>query len=159
MLKQITLLSFISLLLFSCTVTQEPEFIGVENIQILSIKNGNFKIGGNVMFLNPNDVGCTVLKTDIKAFVNGIKIGKVAQKKMLSLEANKKFKLPILFSFTPQDIIKDKKGIFDGVLNTLLNQSVDILLKGIVTLSKLGIPFDIDVESEEKIKINLGLNK
>lgn len=153
MLRRLSLFILIVSTLFSCNLSNEPQFNGIENIRILSIKNAKFIIGGDVMFLNTNDIGCNVVKTDILAYVNGIEVGKVNQKQLINLKANKEFKLPILFSFTPQDIVKDKKSIFDGAISALVNRTVDILFKGSVTLNKLGVTFDIDVESEDKIKI------
>jgi hypothetical protein len=150
---KISILCIGLLCLFSCKISEEPEFKQINNIWVSSLSKDKITVDSDVIFYNSNDVGCKVIRTNIDAFVNDLNIGKVSQANSIVLLAKNEFKMPISFSFSPQQIFKDKKNILTSILGTILNKEIKINYSGIVTLSKAGINFDIDVNGTELIKI------
>ena len=136
----------------SCTLTQEPDFIKLDDYKIITLNKNEIKLSANSYFLNPNDVGCEVAKTDIEVLVNGLSVSKVNQPNSITLLAGKKFTVPLIVSVPTSTIIKDKKGIIGGVINGLFNKNIKITYKGIVTLKKAGLKYNVDVEGEEILK-------
>lgn len=148
--KLITILSFITLV--SCTLSSEPDFVKIADYRILNINREEVKLGANSYFLNPNDVGCEVVKTEIEVMVNGLSVSQVNQSKIIELGAGEEFTIPLIVSIPTSAIVKDKEGILGGILSGLMNQNIAIQYEGVVTLRKAGIEFDIDIEGEEVLK-------
>jgi len=63
MLKRTILILLFFSLVFNCTVTEEPEFLGLDNIKVVDSNIKNITLSADAMFMNPNDVGGT-LKTE-----------------------------------------------------------------------------------------------
>ncbi|MDB9701977.1 hypothetical protein OAA49_00705 [Flavobacteriales bacterium] len=113
---------FILITLSSCTLTQEPDFVKLDDYKIITLNKNEIKLSADSYFLNPNDVGCEVLKTDIELLVNGLYVSKVNQPNSISLSAGKEFTVPLIVSVPTSSIIKDKKGILGGVLSGLFKK-------------------------------------
>lgn len=150
MKKLIYLLLIITLT--NCTLTQEPDFIKLDNHKIITFNKNEVKLSTDAHFNNPNDVGCEVVSTDIEVFVNELSVSKVKQATSINLESGNDFYIPLTVSIPTNKIIKDKAGIFNGLLNTLFNKNLKVKYEGIITLKKAGIEFDIDIEGEEVLK-------
>lgn len=146
------LFTFLTIVLVNCTLTQEPDFIKLDNYKIISANKKEIKLGTNAYFHNPNDVGCEIVSTDIDVLINGLFVGKVNQANLIHLSAGNKFDLPLLVSIPSEKIIKDKSGIFSGVLTALMSKNLTVSYEGFVTLKKAGVEFDIDIEGEEVLK-------
>ena len=136
----------------NCTVTSEPDFLKLDEYKITGLNKKVINLGTNAYFHNPNDIGCEVVSTDINVLINGLEVSKVSQVKSISLEAGNDFFIPLLTSVPLEKISKDRKGILGGMLTTLLNKNLKVKYQGVVTLKKLGIEFDIDIEGEEMLK-------
>lgn len=143
---------FFCISLIGCTISQEPDFIKIDDFKIITLNKKEIKLGANAFFKNPNDVGCEIVTTDIDVFVNELSVSKVNQSKSISLESDNKFQIPLTVSIPTNKIIKDKAGLFNGLLTTLFNKNISIKYEGIVTLKKAGIEFDIDIIGEEVLK-------
>ncbi|MDA9303894.1 LEA type 2 family protein [bacterium] len=113
---------FILITLSSCTLTQEPDFVKLDDYKIITLNKNEIKLSADSYFLNPNDVGCEVVKTDIELLVNGLYVSKVNQPNSISLSAGKEFTVPLIVSVPTSSIIKDKKGILGGVLSGLFKK-------------------------------------
>ena len=85
----------LAITLFSCTLTQEPDFIKLDDYKIITLNKKEVKLGTNAYFKNPNDVGCEVVSTDIEVFVNGLAVSKVNQTASINLESNNEFNIPL----------------------------------------------------------------
>lgn len=113
---------FILITLSSCTLTQEPDFVKLDDYKIITLNKNEIKLSADSYSLNPNDVGCEVVKTDIELLVNGLYVSKVNQPNSISLSAGKEFTVPLIVSVPTSSIIKDKKGILGGVLSGLFKK-------------------------------------
>ena len=87
---------FILITLSSFTLTQEPDFVKLDDYKIITLNKNEIKLSADSYFLNPNDVGCEVVKTDIKLLVNGLYVSKVNQPNSISLSAGKEFTVPLI---------------------------------------------------------------
>lgn len=140
------------LLAASCTFTSEPDFLKLDEYKIITLNKNEVKLGTKAFFHNPNDVGCEVVSTDIEVFVNDLAVSKVKQTNSIVLESDNEFYIPLTVSVPTSEIIKDQKGILNGLLSGLTNKNILIQYQGVVTLKKAGIEFDIDIEGEEVLK-------
>ena len=148
-MKHLILLLFSLLLISSCTLTSEPDFIKLDDYKIVHLNKKKLELNANAYFYNPNDVGCEVIKTEVKLLVNGLEVSEVNQSKTIELEADNEFYIPMNVSIPLEKISKNKSGIFGGLLSTILSQNLVIKYEGFVRLKKAGIEFDIDIIGEE----------
>ena len=135
----------------SCQVSKEPEFIRIGESRIVTLNKDAVKISSNAHFFNPNDIGCEIVATNIDVDINGISVGDVQQTGVIELEANQNFAIPLSINFPPSAFIKDKLGLISIALGSITNKMIEVQYSGTVTLSKLGIEFDVEVEGEEEI--------
>ena len=118
----------------------------------VTINKNDVKLQANAYFKNPNDVGCEVVDTEIKVFVNDLYISDVKQANLIELKAKNEFFVPLKVSIPLNKISKDKSGMLGGMLSVLTNKNVSIKYEGFVTIRKAGISYDIEVIGEEVIK-------
>ena len=71
MLKKLFLLT-ITVLFSSCTVTEKPEFIGIDNIQIVNANLDQLTVSADAQFNNPNSVSGTLSSEGILVIVNEV---------------------------------------------------------------------------------------
>ena len=57
MLKRILFILLFFTLVFNCTVREQPEFIGLENIKMINSTSQSITLNADALFMNPNDVG------------------------------------------------------------------------------------------------------
>ena len=77
MFKRILFILVFFTLLFNCTVSEQPEFIGLENIKVVNSTTQSITLSADALFLNKNDVGGT-LKTDaLKVYINDTEVATV----------------------------------------------------------------------------------
>ncbi|MEN8786217.1 MAG: hypothetical protein ABF264_08440 [Flavobacteriales bacterium] len=69
-MKHLTLLLFSLLFLSSCTLTSETDFVKLNNYKKMQLNKKKLELSTNAYFHNPNDVGCEVVKTEVKLLVN-----------------------------------------------------------------------------------------
>ena len=139
------------LLITSCQVSEEPEFIRIGESKVVKLNKDAVIISSNAHFYNPNDIGCDIVATNINVDVNGIPVGDVKQNGSIALEANQNFSIPLSINFPPSTFIKDRLGLINIALGSIQNKMIEVQYAGTVTLSKLGVEFDIEVEGEEEI--------
>lgn len=138
--------------LSSCTLTSEPDFIKLDDYKIVKLNKKKLELGTRAYFFNPNDVGCEVVSTKVKLLVNGLHVSDVNQSKIIELDADNEFYIPMNVSVPLEKISKDKSGILGGLLSTLIDKNLTITYEGFVRLRKAGIEFDIEIVGEELLK-------
>jgi LEA14-like dessication related protein len=151
-MKHLTLLLFSLLFLSSCTLTSEPDFVKLNDYKKMQLNKKKLELSTNAYFHNPNDVGCEVVKTEVKLLVNGLHVSDVNQSKVIELDADNEFYIPMNVSIPLEKISKDKSGILGGLITTLVDKNLTISYEGYVRLRKAGIEFDIEIVGEELLK-------
>ena len=139
----------------SCTVSEAPEFNGINMVTAKTIDLNTIKVEANALFFNPNDIGCEVTYTDINVLVNSIDVGKAVQTRAVSVKGKSNFQIPLVIHFSPTEVFKQNKGIFNGIVSVLTTKKVNIQYKGLVTLNKGLIPFTIDINESQEVPLKL----
>ncbi len=147
------ILSFFTLILLvvSCTVSSEPEFIKIENIVPKKVSLLGVNIVSDAIFYNPNDIGCELVATDITVLINSNEVGKAKQTKNIEVLSKGEFIIPLEVSFLPMKLIEDSEAILTSSLPNLLNQKVTVTYSGKVSLKKAGVTFDIPIDKTDEI--------
>ncbi len=72
--KKLMLISLFFSLFVNCTVTEKPEFISLENIEVVDSNIETITLSADANFINPNDVGGTLKTDNMKVYINGTEV-------------------------------------------------------------------------------------
>lgn len=151
-MKKLIILSTIILAFISCKVKEKPEFIKVDNVEIVESNSKYVVVSADAFFLNPNDIGGK-LKTDgIKVFINDNEMATITTENF-KVPAKKEFSIPLTANI-PTDSIMSNKSI-GGLLNSLFSQKMKVQYKGDIIYKALGFSYTYEVDRIENVKIKL----
>ena len=147
------LLVTVLVLLASCSVSKSPEWVRMDSLKAESFSFTKITLVSDAVFYNPNDIGFTLVDSDIKVFVNGVEVGTAKQNKEVKAVSKGKFIVPLTVVFSPKLLIKSNADLLNGTLSKILSGEVDVNYKGTFSLKKAGIPFTIPIEHTDKLKL------
>jgi len=152
-MRNILLLLTLIILFTSCTVRKKPEFIKVENIEVMAASTKIITLNANAVFNNPNDLGGRLNCENIVVLINDIEIGKIDSEDF-KIPAHRDFIIPLEINIHTEDIIKkNNNGILGGILNSILGQPLRVQYKGDIVYSALGFSFRYPINITENVKL------
>ena len=118
-MKNITLLVILSLIMFGCTVTEKPEFIKVNSVEVIDASFNNFTLLTKLQFENKNSVGGTLQAKNIHVFVDSIDVATISSEPF-NVPSKKEFELPLQVKIPFSKVYADnKKSILENILNAV----------------------------------------
>ncbi len=144
-------LTFFSLV-FNCTVTEQPEFLGLDNIKVIDTNIKNITLSADALFLNPNDVGGTLKTDDLKVYINDSEVATFVSE-AFEVPSKEKFNVPLTVAIATDSII-DKKSL-GGLLGSLISQKLKVQYKGEIKYNVLGYASTYKIDETQNIKIKL----
>ncbi|MBT8245829.1 MAG: hypothetical protein HKP48_04715 [Winogradskyella sp.] len=151
-MKKLMLFFLFFILLFNCTVTEKPEFVGVDNIKILDSNSKTITLSANVIFKNPNDVGGTLETENLNVYINEIEVARF-NTESFSVPKKAEFKIPLTVAVSTDSII-DKNSI-EGFIGSLFSQKLKVQYKGEIDYKVLGYSSTYIVDKTQDIKMKL----
>ncbi len=152
MLKRITFISLFFTLLFNCTVTEQPKFLGLENIKVVNSNIKSITLKADALFANPNDVGGVLKTDDLKVYVNDTEVATVVSDEF-TVPSKQNFTIPLIVAVATDSII-DKKSL-GGLLGSLISQKLKVQYKGDIKYKVLGYSSTYAVDETQDVKIKL----
>ena len=141
------------LIFHSCSVQKSPVFIKVDDIEIINISSDTIRLSASAYFNNPNNVGGKVFTDDIKVSINGAEVAQVSSD-VFKVPANKDFAMPLKVAIPTKSLFENNKnGILGGLLNSILNKSVNVQFKGNLNYVVLGFKKEFIIDTTEEIII------
>ena len=152
MMKKIVYFSVLFLLINSCSVKEQPVFVKIDNVKVISFKMDTIRLKANAFFKNPNDVGGKISTDEIKIFVNGEELAQVSSEEF-KVPARSDFTVPLIAAIPTKKILEsNKNGILGGLLNSLTKRSVNVQLKGDLKYKVLGFSSTYSVDKTQEVK-------
>ena len=151
-MKKLIILSTICAALVSCSVTEKPQFIGIENIKVLESTSKYVTFTADAMFINPNDIGGELKTDEIKVFVNDNEMATVSTESF-EVPAKKEFSIPLKTN-VPTDSLFSNKNL-SGLLGSLFSKKVKVQYKGDIKYKVYGFSHTYSIDKTENVKINL----
>ena len=148
---RISLSAIILLVLLLCQCgrpDQEPEFIGMERIEVSKITSKEAVLSANAKFFNPNNQSIKLKQVVVDIEVDDKIVGKIDQDMRLKIPANDYFHVPIDASFNIRDI-----GLLNGIISILGGKKIMVHYKGYIKVSLYGYTSKVPVDFEEEIKM------
>ena len=152
-MKNLLYFSFLVLLMNSCSLKKKPIFIKVDNIKIISIISDTISLKANAFFENPNNLGGTISSDEIKLIINGKQVAEIFLDKF-KVPAKKAFSIPLTAVIPTKRVFENSKnGILGGLINSFLNRSIKLQLKGNLKYKVFGFSNTYTIDQSSFIKI------
>ena len=152
MKKRILLLTIICCTL-SCSINKKPEFLKVDNIQLINATADTLVISADAYFNNPNDISGTLETKGISVLVNTIKMTEVASP-AFKVPANNIFSIPLTAKVATKDVLeKGKNGLLGNILNSLISKKISVQYTGDITYKALGISYNYPIDITQDISL------
>ncbi|WP_282043000.1 hypothetical protein [Winogradskyella flava] len=152
MLKRPVFILLIFSLVFNCSVTEQPEFVGIEKIKVINSDLKSITLKADALFKNPNDIGGVLKTDDLRVYFNNTQAATVVSDEF-NVPSNQNFTIPLIVSVATDSII-DKKNI-SGLLGSLLSQKLSVQYKGEIKYNVLGYSSTYTVDETQEVKIKL----
>jgi LEA14-like dessication related protein len=150
--KKLMLISLFFSLFFNCTVTEKPEFISLENIEVVDSNIETITLSVDANFINPNDVGGTLKTDNMKVYINGTEVANF-ETKNFEVPSNKNFTIPLKVAVATDSIINNKN--IGGLLGSLISQRLKVRFKGEIDYKVFGYSSSYSVDKTQNIKVKL----
>lgn len=150
MLIRILFISMFFTLLFNCTVTEQPEFIGFENIKVVNSTTESIALSADALFLNKNDVGGTLKTDDLKVYINDTEVATIVSDEF-DVPSKQNFKIPLIVAVATDSII-DKKSL-GGLLGSLISKRLKVQFKGDIKYKVFGYSSTYLADETQELKI------
>ncbi len=143
---------FISILLIfnACKKPQAPIFIGINNLKIGKIQDGQLMLTADAHCHNPNAMKGKLTGTDLDISIKGKSAGVVNQTELVKIPANADFIIPLEARLSSSFLSKNLLG---GVLSFLQDGKVPVHIQGDVTIKIVEIPLKIPVDHTDEISL------
>jgi hypothetical protein len=149
-MRKLIILSTLILAFTSCSVKEKPEFLRIENINVLESTGKTITLTADALFMNPNDIGGE-LKTDgIKVLVNDNQMAFVYTESF-EVPAKKEFSIPLKANIPTDSLLSDKS--LSGLLGSLLSQKIKVQYKGDIKYKVFGFSHTYAIDKTEDVKL------
>lgn len=142
----------IASIVFACGNLKAPEYAGVKDINIDSFSKDTVVLNAQVIFKNPNRVSGTMFTDQIKVFVNNTDVGYIKNQEV-AVPSKADFIMPLALHVPYEELYNNKNGFLGNILNSVLNNSMEIKITGLVTFKKSLFKKTYPVNHTQKIKL------
>ncbi|NMH89455.1 hypothetical protein [Flavivirga algicola] len=151
-MRKLIILSTMLFAFLSCSVSEKPEFLYIENIKVEESTSKHITFTADAFFKNPNDIGGALKTDEIKVFVNDNQMATVSTKNF-KVPAKEAFSIPLKTKI-PTDSIFSNKNI-GGLIGSLFSKKIKVQYKGDIIYKALGFSFTYNIDKTEHVKIKL----
>lgn len=144
--------SLIFTLLFNCSITEKPEFVKLDNIEVVDSNSKNITLKADAFFLNKNDVGGTLKTDDLKVYINDMEVASVISDEF-DVPKRENFTIPLTVKVETDSIINDKN--LGSLLGSLISQRLKVHYKGEIKYKIMGYSSTYTVDEIQDVKIKL----
>ncbi|WP_246296934.1 LEA type 2 family protein [Winogradskyella vidalii] len=142
--------SFTFTLLFNCSFTQKPEFVRLDNIDVIDSNSKYITLKADALFLNKNDVGGTLKTDELKVYINDLELASVISDEF-DVPKRERFTIPLTVRVAIEDITDNNN--LGSLLGSLLTQSLKVHFKGDIKYKIMGYASTYSVNEIKDVKI------
>ena len=151
-MKRLKSILIIFTVFLNCTVTEKPEFIGLDKIKVINADAQRITMKANALFKNPNDVGGK-LKTDgLKVYVNETEVANIISEEF-DVPSKQEFEIPLVVSVSTDSLVN--KNSLGSLLGSLISQRLKVRYLGEIDYKVFGYSSTYLVDEEQNIKVKL----
>jgi len=142
---------FLCLALPSCRFIKEPEFKGVQQLQVSQLGLTESTLKGELVYFNPNKYNYKIRSYKMDLFLNYRELGQTISNQLIQVDKMSTFFIPI-------ELKVSMKNLPFNTWNILTKDSVHVMARGHVMVEFKGILKELPVRYEGKQKVGLFLN-
>lgn len=147
-----TFCALLFLLLTSCKITEKPEFLTVEKIEIQNVSTKEVTFKANALFKNKNSIGGQIITDSIQVFADQIWIGNI-KAVPFNIPAKDTFVVPLQGHFSTLKLLNKKsEDLLSNVINIFKKQKMEISLKGNLVFKKGLFKYKYKVDKTKSVK-------
>ncbi|SDI20614.1 Late embryogenesis abundant protein [Winogradskyella thalassocola] len=150
MFKRLLMFSLTFTLLFNCSFTKKPEFVRLEDFEVIDSNSKNITIRAEALFLNKNDVGGTLKTDDLKVYINELELASVVSEEF-DVPKREKFTIPLTIKVETDSFTNNKN--LGSLLGSLISQSLKVHIKGNIKYKIMGYSSTYSVDEIQDVKI------
>ncbi|MUU76837.1 hypothetical protein [Winogradskyella endarachnes] len=139
-------------LLFNCAITKKPEFVRLDNVEIVDSSSKSITLKVDALFLNKNHVGGTLKTDDFRVYINEIEVAKIVSDEF-DVPKREKFTIPLTVAVDTEKLV-DKSSL-GGLLGSLISQNLKVQYKGDIKYKIMGYSSTYAVDEIQDVKIKL----
>jgi LEA14-like dessication related protein len=125
----------------SCAKPLEPEYRGLESLQVNKLGMNESLISANLKFYNPNNFPLQLKHADVNILLNDKQAAHCLIDSTINIPKLDSFFVPVSFNIS-------LGSIFNNALQFILNGNAKVNAEGSVRLKKSGIAFSVPVHYE-----------
>ncbi|WP_179349731.1 hypothetical protein [Winogradskyella pacifica] len=137
-------------LLLNCAVTKKPEFVRLDNVEIVDSSSKSITLKVDALFLNKNHVGGTLKTDDFRVYINKIEVAKIVSDEF-EVPKRENFTIPLTVAVDTEKLV-DKSSL-GGLLGSLIAQNLNVHYKGDIKYKIMGYSSTYTVDEIQDVKI------
>lgn len=140
---------FIISIVTACTRPEdEPQFLGIDRVNVTDMNFKEAHLTAEARFFNPNSVKIKLKEVNVEIQLEGKAIGHIDQEFDLKIAPNSEFSVPLDATFKIQDI-----GMINGLMSILGGKKAKVKYKGYIKASVHGFTSTVPVEYDDEVKL------
>ena len=144
-----SIISFLVLLgSIGCKQYEEIQFVGLKEVKVNGVKNGELLISSQAVFNNPNSFKGKLKSANIYALYKGDTLANVRPVGKVAVGPNANFDVPLSLNVSMDKL---QKGLLSNLASLLRKRSVEIEFTGNIKVSSFGFSQTIPVHYKEDI--------
>lgn len=149
MMKKSILFFLVLLSTIGCKEYEEIRFLGLKEVKVNGVKNGNLLISTKAVFNNPNDFKGKLKSASIYALYKGDTLAHVTHVDKVVVAPKTNFKVSLSLEVSMNKL---QKGLLSNLTSLLRKRSVELEFTGDIKVSSFGFTQTIPVNYKEDIQ-------
>ncbi len=139
--------------LIGCKLTEKPEFLRVDKVDVVRADLRTVALKADAVFLNHNHLGGTLRTDNIDVFVDDHLVAKVSAEEF-KVPKKDEFVVPLAVNFDTSKLIdSENNDLLGSLLKQFLNKKVIVQFKGELAYKVAGFSSTYPIDHTEEILI------
>jgi len=139
----------------SCTLTEKPTFVSIEDINLDKVSTDEITFDAAAIFKNPNSIGGKISSDVINIYLDSVQVGQLFPSDF-TVPAKNEFNVPLKGRLSASKILKKNNGDFlSNILSIIKSKKVAITFKGDIQFKKGFLKHTYHVDETNEISIKL----
>ncbi|MCF6353317.1 MAG: LEA type 2 family protein [Cyclobacteriaceae bacterium] len=139
----------ISISLFSCKEYEEIQFLGLKEVKVNGIKEGNLLLSTKASFNNPNNFKGKLKSADIYVLFKGDTLAHISHIEKIAVAPSANFDVPLSMEISMDQL---QKGLLSNLSALFKKKSVELTFTGNIKVASFGFTQTIPVNYKEEIE-------
>lgn len=138
--------------LVGCKFEEPVQFLMIDDVKIVSIKDGIANLEAKAVFNNPNEIKGKLKSVNIKVDLDEKSLATITQSESLTIEPKAEFTIPINIQFAMEDV---QEGLLSNLMNILTGNKIRLHFVGDIKVSTFIFTQTVKVDYYEEVKLQL----